>query len=51
MYVSVYMCVSMYMCVCMFVGGCMYVCVIFNFHDQYFIIFTSEIFHLWLNIF
>lgn len=37
MYVSVYMCVNVYvcMCVCTFVG-CTYVCVIFNFHDQYF---------------
>lgn len=37
MYVRVYVCVNVYvcMCVCTFVG-CTYVCVIFNFHDQYF---------------
>lgn len=48
MYVSVYVCVNVYVCVCVctFVGGCTYVCVIFNFYDQYFTIFTSEIFHL-----
>lgn len=53
MYVSVHMCVNVYvyMCVCTFVGGCTYVCVIFNFHDQYFTIFTSEIFHLFGKIY